>query len=93
MLHIIKSRDGFEVAKSYSCDQDTFLLIEDAVYLAICSEFKQQGTKESNVNVYALENDIEARGLTRLLGCEVKLVDYKGFVSLTAKQENSITWQ
>ncbi len=93
MLHIIKSRDGFQAAKSYSSDQDTFLLIEDAVYLAFCSELKQQGTKTSNVNVYALENDLNARGLTKPLDSTIKLVDYKGFVGLTAQQENSITWQ
>jgi tRNA 2-thiouridine synthesizing protein B len=93
MLHIIKSRDGFEAAKSYSSDQDTFLFIEDGVYLAICAELEQSGLKASNVNVYALENDIKARGLTTPLESTLKLVDYKGFVALTAQEGNSITWQ
>lgn len=74
---------------------DSILLIEDAVYYALtptfynffnASEFKTTPT------IYALKEDIEARGITAHAHNDIKLVTYEGFVELTATHDKSSSW-
>ncbi|EPJ55927.1 MAG: hypothetical protein OFPI_01790 [Osedax symbiont Rs2] len=69
---------------------DAILLIEGAVYSAcgqqVCDLLKQQ------VPLYALNIDIQARGLTQRIHSQVISIDDDTFVSLTCQYKKSISW-
>ncbi len=90
MLHIIKTISALEDAVALLSEQDNILLIEDAVYAAnpLHTAFSQVKHSE----VYVLESDIQARGMTNRISPSVTVVNYSGFVELTAKQDKSLTW-
>ena len=46
----------------------------------------------SNITVYALEPDVKARGIADKVIDGIKLVDYNGFVELTAEKEAVNSW-
>ena len=95
MLHIIKHPRSLAEALLYSTESDDILLLEDAVYAAL-PEHKSHALIVDKRNVFCLSEDAVARGLklpkeaTNLN--EVRLVDFMGFVDLTAKQAQSLTW-
>lgn len=71
------------------------LLIEDGVYVAV------YGTKFSKLverslkshQVYALEADLECRGLDKSQLIDgVEVIDYKGFVSLAVRNKAIHSW-
>ncbi len=98
MLHIIKKSpyetNALNDSIKYLIEDDIVLLIEDAVYTV-----KKGGKFENTVKgilqnneVYCLEADIKARGISEGEIVEnVKLIDYKGFVEKVCEQ-NPITW-
>ncbi len=96
MLHIVNKSPFSDIALE-SCIRtaqkgDSILLIEDAV-LGVMAGGKaepiiQQAQKD--FPVYALEPDVKARGVDRLVG-GIKLVDYAGFVELVEK-DKPMSW-
>ncbi|MEX3074386.1 sulfurtransferase complex subunit TusB [Vibrio alginolyticus] len=90
MLHIIKTVSALEDALALCSEQDDILLIEDAVYAA--NPQHQAFSKVKHSNVYVLESDIQARGMVNRISPSVTVVNYQGFVKLTANQEKSLTW-
>lgn len=90
MLHIIKTVSALEDAFALCGEQDDILLIEDAVYAA--NPQHQAFSQVKHSNVYVLESDIQARGMTNRISPSVTVVDYVGFVELTAKHDKSLTW-
>ena len=90
MLHIIKSVAALKEAIALYAEDDEVLLIEDAVYVV--------NPKHSlfhllqGLSTYALQSDIEARGIQRYTSPSVSIINYQGFVELTVKQANSLTW-
>lgn len=69
---------------------DLLVLIEDAVQggtLGLVGFFK-----EIEGRVYALREDLEARGLAGRLDASVQVVDIDGFVDLTEQAEQPVSW-
>ncbi|MBI3793452.1 MAG: sulfurtransferase complex subunit TusB [Nitrospinae bacterium] len=68
------------------------LLYEDGVYGAVAGSTVEPMVKEAmkNVTIYALKEDVNARGLNNLIE-GIKLVDYDGFVDLVA-EHNVCPW-
>ena len=99
MLHTV-NKSPFERNALESCIRlakagSSVLLIEDGVIAAM------QGTKYSsaltdamaNITFYVLGPDLKARGLSEGNIVEgVKVVDYDGFVDLTADNESVQSW-
>lgn len=99
MLHTV-NKSPFERNALESCIRlakagSSVLLIEDGVIAAM------QGTKYSsaltdamaNITFYVLGPDLKARGLSESNIVEgVKVVDYDGFVDLTADSESVQSW-
>lgn len=90
MLHIIKTVSALEEAVLLYSEQDDILLIEDAVYAA--NSQHQAFHYVKNISVFALESDIQARGIANRISPSVTVVKDSGFVELTVKQEKSLTW-
>ena len=63
--------------------QNTILLIQDGVYLGLYLE---------TPNVYALQQDVIARGLINSYPNNIKLIDYNDFVNLVLNHDKTITY-
>jgi tRNA 2-thiouridine synthesizing protein B len=98
MLHIV-NKSPFERNSLESCLRlakagSAVLLIEDGVYGATKGssvEAKVQGAM-ANLEVYALDADLQARGVADRVLDGVTVVDYGGFVDLVAEQSNCQSW-
>jgi tRNA 2-thiouridine synthesizing protein B len=97
MLHTV-NKSSFERNSLQSClnaidDTSVILLIEDGVISAaknnntsMIADLATQG------RVYALQGDVEARGISTKLADGIQLVDYAGFVDLVEEHGTTVSW-
>ncbi|OAT29888.1 TusB family tRNA 5-methylaminomethyl-2-thiouridine synthase [Buttiauxella ferragutiae ATCC 51602] len=71
---------------------DELLLIQDAVIVALSGTKALDLLLAAPISIYALQEDIEARGLTAQISTSIGKVSYTDFVRLTVKHEQQITW-
>nr|VFJ91837.1 MAG: tRNA 2-thiouridine synthesizing protein B [Candidatus Kentron sp. H]VFJ92872.1 MAG: tRNA 2-thiouridine synthesizing protein B [Candidatus Kentron sp. H]VFJ99687.1 MAG: tRNA 2-thiouridine synthesizing protein B [Candidatus Kentron sp. H] len=99
MLHVV-NKSPFEKTSLDSCllyskEGAGILLIEDAVYAALEGTAFAGKVKAAlkRCKVYALEPDIKARGMDimKVIG-GIEIVNYGGFVDLTAAYDNVHSW-
>ncbi|OGI41280.1 MAG: sulfurtransferase TusB [Candidatus Muproteobacteria bacterium RBG_16_62_13] len=98
MLHTINKspfdRNVFDSCVAHVKKGASILLIEDGIYAAT------QGTAAANklegimkdVKVYALQPDVNARGMQSKVLDGVNLVDYGGFVDLVTQHNAVQAW-
>lgn len=98
MLHII-NKSPFHTTTLDSCLQtalpgSAILLIEDGVYAATRGSAAEERMSAacSRFKVYALQPDMDARGVTAKALDSVSLIDYGGFVDLAVQFPTSHTW-
>ncbi len=98
MLHII-NKSPFQTTTLDSCldtalPGSAILFIEDGVYAAAQGSAIQERMRAacSTFKVFALQPDMDARGLTAKAMDGVTLIDYGGFVDLTVQYSTSHTW-
>ncbi len=98
MLHTVNKsptdRNTLESCLRHAANGSAVLLIEDGVYGALkgtqFSKIIEEAIKK--VPIYALQPDIEARGVQGRVIEGVKLVDYGGFVDLVAQHNAVQSW-
>lgn len=99
MLHVV-NKSPFEKVAFNAClghvkAGDTVLLIEDAVVGAVDGSMIADQVKSamSDVTVCVLGGDYAARGMKEDRMIEgIKVVDYAGFVDLTAENDKVQSW-
>ena len=98
MLHIV-NKSHLQTRSLESClrmvrDGDALLLIEDAIYAGTARGAASAGLAAAmkRVKVFALQPDMDARGMGGALADGVTAVDYGGFVDLVAEHSNSQSW-
>ena len=98
MLHIV-NKSHTQTNALQSCLRlakagSALLLIEDAVYAATQGGAASSGMAEAlaKLKVYALQPDVDARGMAGKLVDGVTAVDYAGFVDLVAEHPNNQSW-
>jgi tRNA 2-thiouridine synthesizing protein B len=98
MLHIV-NKSPFQTTTLDSCLRmaqpgHALLLIEDGIYAATVGSAAEARVRQAcaSLKVYALQPDMDARGLTGKLIDGVTLVDYAGFVELTVEYSTSHSW-
>ena len=98
MLHIV-NKSPFQTSTLESCLRmaqpgSAILLIEDGIYAATAGSSLEARIREAQatIKVYALQPDMDARGVTPKLLEGITLVDYGGFVDLTAEYKTSHSW-
>ncbi|TCV93623.1 sulfurtransferase complex subunit TusB [Biostraticola tofi] len=71
---------------------DDLLLIQDGVMAGLkdCAALAQ--LCQTPLGLYALKNDVEARGLAAHFSDNVALVSYNEFVELTVKHRQQMAW-
>lgn len=97
MLHTV-NKSSFERNTLQSClntidDTSVILLIEDGVISATNnSKSSMLADLAAQGRVYALQGDIDARGISSKVADNVKLVDYAGFVDLVVEHGTAVSW-
>ena len=98
MLHIVNKspfeRNSLESCLRLASKGSAVLLIEDGVYGATKGsnvEGKVQGAM-ADLKVYALDADLQARGMADRVLDGVTVVDYGSFVDLVAEHTNCQSW-
>ena len=98
MLHIV-NKSPYEKNSLTSClahavKGGALLLIEDAVYGATKGNVAEGAIRRAlgELPVYALQPDLEARGMQGNVIEGVKVVDFGGFVDLVAEHRTSQSW-
>lgn len=99
MLHIV-NKSPFERNSLESCLRlakpgSAILLIEDATVAAVAGSTPASdiAARMGDFSFYVLGPDIDARGLGgKDLVDGIKVVDYGGFVDLTAEQDTCQSW-
>ena len=98
MLHTVNKspyeRNSLDSCLNHVQKGHAVLLIEDGVYAAMkgTDSAKKLTDAGKNVEVYALQPDVDARGMKGRLMDGVTLVDYGGFVDLVTKHERVQSW-
>lgn len=96
MLHTLHSSPfngaAFTNCLRYAQPQSDILLLEDGVIAAIKNSAWQQQIKNTGLNIYALKEDLEARGLLEQVARNIKVIDIKGFISLTERHDKQLKW-
>ena len=98
MLHIVNKSHGqtrtLESCLRLAKPGHALLLIEDAVYAASRGAAASSHLAEAlkTLKVYALQPDVEARGIAGRLIDGVTPIDYAGFVDLVAEHPNNHSW-
>jgi tRNA 2-thiouridine synthesizing protein B len=96
MLHIINKSpyDRPALDSALTTGEGAILLIEDGVYAAAKGGAAEAKIKaaQGKFKVYALQADLEARGLADRVADGVTAVDYAGFVDLVAEYKTNQSW-
>ncbi len=98
MLHTVNKspyeRNAFDSCLQHVKKGSVVLLIEDGIYAAIkgTAPAKKLQQVMKTIPVYALQPDIEARGMQGHVLDGVKLVDYSGFVDLAVEHPTVQSW-
>ena len=76
----------------YMQPEDCLLLIEDGVLAGLKETVSLKALLSSSGSVFALQEDIEARGLTRQFATDISRISYADFVKLTIEHPQHIAW-
>lgn len=91
MLHIVKSLEKLKLVCRYLQPTDALLLVESAVYAT--NEHSEYFTHISpTIDIYALEEDLQARGWAEMASKSIQTINMFEFVDLTVNHSKSITW-
>ncbi|MBW5929335.1 sulfurtransferase complex subunit TusB [Klebsiella grimontii] len=71
---------------------DDLLLLSDGVVAAVSESYFLEILLSAPITLYALQEDIEARGLTGQIADSVVRVSYTEFVRLTVKHAGQLAW-
>lgn len=88
--HSASSSKALASCLAFARDGDVVLLTEDGVYSALPAVFSALDVR--NVTVYALSEDVLARGLVDRLADQVETVSYETFVALTEAHNPIVPW-
>lgn len=98
MLHIVNTSHTRTSALGsclrFALPGQALLLTEDAVYAATANAAAASGIAAAlqRLAVYALQPDLQARGMAGKLAAGVTAVDYAGFVDLVAEHPTNQSW-
>ncbi|AHB68700.1 sulfurtransferase complex subunit TusB [Cronobacter malonaticus] len=71
---------------------DDILLMQDGVVAAVKDNGHLATLLASPARVVALQNDVEARGLTAQISSSIDTISYTEFVKLTVKHASQMAW-
>lgn len=85
-------QSDLEAFLSLLTKQDDVLLIQDGVLAVIEENPLLKYCLQQQISIYALIDDVLARGLKDQASHHIKLISYSDFVDLTVKHPQQIHW-
>jgi len=82
-LHIINKTSAENCTQSFA-SEDTLLLIQDGVYCGLSTL--------PHKTIYALNDDVNARGIANKINSLIEIINYQQFVELTTTHSPIISW-
>ncbi|KGL56517.1 sulfurtransferase complex subunit TusB [Pantoea ananatis] len=95
MLHTLLHSPAYSDIESLTlllCPDDDLLMLQDGVLAAIEGSRALERLRASGATLWALEDDVLARGLRTQISPIVQPVDYTFFVALTVKHRQQMAW-
>ena len=98
MLHTVNKspfeRNSLERCLRTCANGSAILLIEDGVYGGMKGSIIEDKVKNAmkGVKIYALEADVDSRGIKDHVMDGIQLVDYSGFVDLSVEYDKIQSW-
>ncbi|AEW44768.1 sulfur transfer protein complex, TusB subunit [Serratia symbiotica str. 'Cinara cedri'] len=71
---------------------DSILLLQDGVLAGISDSTYLKLLFNTPASLYALQADLEARGLVSYVSKKITIIEYHHFVTLTEKYHSQIAW-
>ena len=71
---------------------DDLLLLQDGVLAGLTGSAHLELLLNAPISLYALQNDLEARGLVGHFSHSITVVGYNHFVELTEKHRSQMAW-
>ena len=71
---------------------DALLLLQDGVLAGLAGSGSLEQLLDTQVTLYALRDDLDARGLSGHISHKITVISYTGFVALTEKHHSQIAW-
>lgn len=71
---------------------DALLLLQDGVLAGLVGSGSLALLLDSHATLYALDNDLDARGLSGHISHKITVISYTDFVVLTEKHHSQIAW-
>ena len=84
VLHIVNHAEALSRCLEIAADNDAVVLIEDGVYA---------GATYDSRALYALEDDLAARGMSARMMDTVTTIDYAKFVELVCEHQPTVSWR
>ncbi|PCJ26071.1 MAG: sulfurtransferase complex subunit TusB [SAR86 cluster bacterium] len=93
ILHTISRSPSSDLLKSCAGllgEDDGILFIEDGIYY--CADNSSLSEVATKVKLYALKEDIEARGMQSRSSADIDLIDYARFVEICCDYDKVVSW-
>ncbi|WP_295164100.1 sulfurtransferase complex subunit TusB [uncultured Buchnera sp.] len=71
---------------------DDFLALQDGVLIALIDNIFLKNIIFSSANLYAIKEDVYARGIHKNISSDFILISYVHFVTLTLKNKKQMSW-
>ncbi|HIF4731480.1 TPA: sulfurtransferase complex subunit TusB [Citrobacter amalonaticus] len=91
-LHCSAWLSDFSAILRLLAEGDELLLLQDGITAAVEGSRFLESLQNTPITVYALKEDIDARGLGGQISDSVVRVDYTDFVRLTVKHASQMAW-
>ncbi|MBD8168883.1 sulfurtransferase complex subunit TusB [Erwinia persicina] len=95
MLHTLMTspfRTDISALLRLLAEGDAVLLLQDGVIAALEGNRVLEALLNAPISVYALREDLDARGLAAQISSKVTVVSYTGFVELAVSHPQQMTW-
>ncbi|MHA1427655.1 MAG: sulfurtransferase complex subunit TusB [Candidatus Helarchaeota archaeon] len=83
---------GVELVAETKDSNIALCLLQDAVYFAINKKAMIESILKQDKKIYALENDVNLRGLKGLINPDIKLVSYADVIDIVLEYENTLNF-
>ncbi|XBC44312.1 MAG: sulfurtransferase complex subunit TusB [Buchnera aphidicola (Schlechtendalia peitan)] len=95
MLHILM-RSPFQMdmllLTNFLKSNDDLVTLQDSVIITIDDNIFIKNLLSIPIQIYAIKQDIYARGIQKKISDKVNIIDYVQFVLLTEKHKKQISW-
>ena len=75
-----------------TAEGDALLLLQDGVLAGLVGSAHLESLLAAPISLYALQDDLEARGLSVHFSPKITLIGYTDFVVLTEKHHSQMAW-